>query len=86
MMSEPGFIGLNDLRMHGCKSGKVRFETEEEALHALKMIARKPRKRVPVRMYYCPFCTGIHLTSRDGHNGKIREIKMSKEFEKYISQ
>lgn len=70
--------------MTGCKTGKVRFNTVEEALRRLKQISRNPRNKAPVRHYPCEECHGYHLTSQPGHNEKYRPIIMKKEFAKYL--
>ena len=63
-----------------CK--KVRYDTEESCLKAIKKISNiEERRKMPVRAYECPFCNGYHMTSQKSHSAT--EIKNEK-FKKYI--
>jgi len=69
--------------MTGCKSKKVRHESEEEAKKVLKKINRY--REAVCRVYHCPDCGGYHLTSKRVDGGFKKEIR-NKEFEKYLEK
>lgn len=69
------------------KTGKSRFNTEDEANRQLKKIgwqqARNSSK--PIRAYFCILCNGFHLTKM-GINVQSRPLKLESEFYKLIEK
>lgn len=45
-----------------CES-KVRYFTRDEAKHTAKLLSRQ--RRVKLKIYRCPCCTGWHLTKAE---------------------
>lgn len=71
-----------------CK--KKRYESRQNALHAIKLIQRtSKRNKVPQRTYQCYKCEGWHLTSMDAksfnelveYHRKAREVRIQREAE-----
>lgn len=71
-----------------CKrSGKDRYNTENEALKRLNALSKTNRSRKPVGCYPCRYCRGFHLTSKvNKAELKQKDIPHPELFEKYLSK
>lgn len=73
--------------MTGCKSGKKRFASLVEAQQMMADIKRRPREKVPKRIYVCSWCHGWHLTSKELPKEEPRSVflKHYNKFKKYLN-
>jgi hypothetical protein len=74
--------------MTGCKSGKDRYKTEDEALKVMRRIRSRhsDRDKLPGRVYHCHHCNGFHLTSKNPNQRKKERVIRNVAFKQYLNK
>jgi hypothetical protein len=74
--------------MKGCKSGKDRYKTEDDALKAMRRIRswHSERERLPGRVYHCHLCNGFHMTSKNPNQGKKERVIRNVAFKRFLNK